>query len=91
MHEVYQAPKGGWENIYINSHLSGIGRFDPSGLVDAIGTDDSIIADIRAPVNWPEEGIRPLADAKRGSLRTQTGRMSRGDGADNEKYGPEPY
>ncbi len=25
MHEVYHAPKGHWENIYANSHLTGIG------------------------------------------------------------------
>jgi hypothetical protein len=26
MHEVYQAPKHHWENIYINNHLTGIGE-----------------------------------------------------------------
>lgn len=26
MHEVYQAPKDHWENIYINNHLTGIGQ-----------------------------------------------------------------
>jgi hypothetical protein len=25
MHEVYQAPKNQWENIYINNHLTGFG------------------------------------------------------------------
>jgi hypothetical protein len=26
MHEVYHAPKGHWENIFINNHLTGIGE-----------------------------------------------------------------
>jgi hypothetical protein len=26
MHEVYQAPKDHWENVYINNHLTGIGE-----------------------------------------------------------------
>lgn len=26
-HEVYHAPKGCWENIYVNYHLTGIGEF----------------------------------------------------------------
>jgi hypothetical protein len=26
MHEVYHAPKGHWENIYANNHLTGIGK-----------------------------------------------------------------
>lgn len=72
MHEVYHAPKGHWENIYVNYHLTGI-------------------ANMRAEVKVPDEGIRPIVDATRGSLRTQTGRLARGDGADNEKYGEEPY
>lgn len=29
MHEVYQAPKKHWENIYINNHLTGIGQLSP--------------------------------------------------------------
>lgn len=30
MHEVYQAPKNHWENIFINNHLTGIGRSNPA-------------------------------------------------------------
>ena len=26
MHEVYEVPRGKWENIYVNYHRSGIGR-----------------------------------------------------------------
>lgn len=29
MHEVYQAPKNQWENVFINNHLTGIGKSSP--------------------------------------------------------------
>jgi len=32
MHEVYHAPKGHWENIFINNHLTGIGKSNPQEL-----------------------------------------------------------
>ncbi|GAB1317880.1 Monooxygenase [Madurella fahalii] len=72
MHEVYHAPKGHWENIYGNNHITGIAK------TNALVTIDG-------------QPARPLFDANRGSLRTQLGRLGRGDGAENEKYGPSPY
>jgi len=27
MHEVYEAPKKNWENIFINNHQTGLGKF----------------------------------------------------------------
>ncbi|EYE99719.1 monooxygenase fmaE [Aspergillus ruber CBS 135680] len=71
-HEVYHAPRGCWENIYVNYHLTGIGN-------------------MRADMKSPEEGVRPIVDARKGGLRTQMGRLAKGDGADNEKYGVDPY
>ncbi|PNY29082.1 Uncharacterized protein TCAP_01017, partial [Tolypocladium capitatum] len=70
MHEVYNAPRNHWENIFINNHLTGI-------------------AGTQATVNVDNHRVRPLVDASRGSLRTQMGRFCRGDGKENEVYGPE--
>lgn len=72
MHEMYHAPKGHWENIFINNHMTGI-------------------ASPHAMANVPENAFWPLVDASQGSLRTQTGRLGRGDGNENEGYGPVPY
>ena len=49
------------------------------------------IANIGAMARTEEGWTRPIVDARKGSLRSQTGRMSRSAGDDNEKYGPEPY
>ena len=46
---------------------------------------------MRVDVKGFEEGMRPIVDASRGGLRTQTGRLAKSDGADNEKYGVDPY
>ncbi|RJE23450.1 hypothetical protein PHISCL_04208 [Aspergillus sclerotialis] len=46
---------------------------------------------INAMVRTEEGWTRPIVDARRGGMRSQTGRMSRSAGDDNEKYGPEPY
>lgn len=35
--------------------------------------------------------MQPLLDASNGLLRTQMGRLRRGDGTENEGYGPEAY
>lgn len=40
MHEVYHAPAGHWENIWINNHLSGIGEFGSSCCEDMGCADD---------------------------------------------------
>lgn len=48
-------------------------------------------AKTNAVVNIDGQPARPLFDASRGSLRTQLGRLGRGDGVENVKYGPSPY
>ena len=35
--------------------------------------------------------VSPIVDAWRGPLRSSRGRMARTDGADNDKYGDDPY
>jgi hypothetical protein len=37
-----------------------------------------------------EKWISPLVNARRGELRTMMGKMGRGTGAENEKYGLDP-
>lgn len=49
------------------------------------------VGNMRVDVKSPEEGVRSIVDARKGGLRTQTGRLAKGDGADNEKYGVDPY
>lgn len=38
-----------------------------------------------------EKWISPLVNARKGKLRTMMGRMGSGTGAENEKYGLDPY
>lgn len=51
----------------------------------------TVAANMRIDVKGSEGGVRPIVDASRGGLRTQTGRLAKSDGADNEKYGVDPY
>ncbi|KAK0654794.1 hypothetical protein B0T16DRAFT_395685 [Cercophora newfieldiana] len=71
MHEVYHAPKGHWENIFINNHLTGI-------------------ANTVSRVNIDNAKVRPLFSGNLGSMRSQLGRLGRGDGAENAEF-DEPY
>jgi hypothetical protein len=91
MHEVYHAPAGHWENIWINNHLSGIGE-----LSSCLGCREedmlTIVAATVARMDGPDgQRLRPLFEAGRGPLRTHLGRLGGGDGGENEKYGEEKY
>jgi hypothetical protein len=69
-HEIFVAPKGMWETIYVNGTPLGFG----SSTFPVKGEDGKVM--------WQS----PLVDASRGLLRTSKGRMSRSDGKDHEKY-----
>ena len=61
-HEIYHAGKGGWENIYANSHASGINSITSKFFDEETGRD-----------MWAS----PVVDANKGVLRTSAGRMGR--------------
>ncbi|KAJ5986653.1 hypothetical protein N7451_011018 [Penicillium sp. IBT 35674x] len=73
MHEVYQAPKNHWENIFINNHLTGIAAtqsiFTPGGESN----------------NVENMWINPIFDASKGKLKTHKGRIEETEGDDHEK------
>jgi len=76
-HEVYHAPKGNWESIYVNSHLGGINS-----------TTSRFTDPETGKVMWAS----PVVDASRGLLRTSAGRMSRSEAGEHEKMGvKDPY
>ncbi|KAJ5128650.1 hypothetical protein N7448_002369 [Penicillium atrosanguineum] len=74
MHEVYQAPKNHWENIYINNHLTGIVAATQSIFRPRAGSD-----------NVQNTWIRPIFDASTGRLKTHKGRIEETEGNDNER------
>jgi hypothetical protein len=61
-HEVYHAPRGHWENIYYNSHQSGI-----------LSTTHKIYDAASGSEMWTS----PVVDAGKGVLKTSAGRMGR--------------
>ena len=69
-HETYHVPKGHWESIYINSHVSGINT-TAHKVIDEEGKD-----------KW----TYPMVDASKGALRTSMGRMSRSLGHEHDEY-----
>ncbi|KAK5716596.1 hypothetical protein LTR15_009487 [Elasticomyces elasticus] len=71
-HETYQVPKGAWENIYINSHASGI-----------TSTTSSYVDRDTGKTMWAS----PVVDASKGLLKTSAGRMSRSQEDSHEKMG----
>lgn len=75
-HETYHVPKGHWENIYINSHISGINTTTSRFTDKETGKD-----------MWAS----PVVDASKGLLKTSAGRMSRSKGDDHDTYGEDPY
>jgi hypothetical protein len=76
-HEVYHAPAGNWESIYVNSHLSGIN----STQFKVIDKDTGI-----------EQWTHPVVDASRGLMKTSAGRMDRSQANEHEKLGiQDPY
>jgi hypothetical protein len=74
-HELFVAPKGAWETIYVNTRplLMGATTYP-------IKTKDG-------GTKW----VSPVVDASRGVLKSSRGRMTMTDGKDNEKYGNDPY
>lgn len=71
-HETYHVPKGNWENIYLNSHTSGI-----------TSTAHKYFDQERGVEMWAS----PVVDASKGVLKTSAGRMARSEGKEHEKYG----
>ena len=69
-HEIFEAPRGHWESIYVNSHASGINA-----------TQHKVI-DEEGQERWAS----PVVDASRGLLKTSAGRMSRSKADEHEGY-----
>lgn len=69
-HEVFEAPRGHWENIYVNSAVSGICATQ----VAVPGKEGQ------------GEWVRPVVDASRGLLKTSKERMGRSGGEEHEGY-----
>lgn len=69
-HEVYHAPAGHWENIYVNSHASHFASTTHKYKDETTGED-----------MWAS----PVVDAGRGVLRTSLSRMARGDGEEHKR------
>lgn len=93
MHEVYQAPKNHWENIYINNHLTGIGGsslafcfciMDSWAKITKAATQ-SIFRTGTENKNAGNIWINPIFDAERGRLKTHKGRLQKGDCDDDKK------
>ncbi|KAJ5554678.1 hypothetical protein N7513_004637 [Penicillium frequentans] len=73
MHEVYQAPKNHWENIFINNHLTGIAATQS---IFTTGGESEKVEKM-----W----INPIFDASKGKLKTHKGRIEETEGDDHEK------
>ena len=69
-HEIFEAPKGHWENIYVNSHPSGLNA-TAHKVIDEEGQE-----------LWAS----PVVDASRGLLKTSGGRMSRSLANEHDGY-----
>jgi hypothetical protein len=76
-HETYHVPKGNWESIYVNSHISGI------------NTTSVKVIDEEGNEKW----THPIVDASKGQLKTSMGRMSRSKGHEHDGYATlvDPY
>jgi len=74
-HELYVAPAGHWENIYIN------------GRPLLFGATTYPITSKDGEKKW----VSPVVDASRGLLKSSRGRMTLTDGKDNNQYGSDPY
>lgn len=75
-HETYHVPKGNWESIYVNSHVSGINATTHKYTDEMTGK---------------EMYASPAVDASKGLLRTSAGRMSRSNATEHDEYGEDPY
>jgi hypothetical protein len=74
-HEVFAAPKGNWEGVYVNQYPSFF-----------MGTNHFVM-DKEGNEGW----VDPVTKANKGRMRTAKGRLGRSDGRENEVYGEEPY
>ena len=75
-HETFHVPKGGWEAIYINSHVSGINA-STVRYTDALTGKDMYAS--------------PIVDASKGLLKTSAGRMSRSQANEHDDLPYDPY
>jgi hypothetical protein len=75
-HETFHVPKGHWETIYVNSHLSHLGSSSVKVTNEETGE-----------VEW----ANPLVDASKGVLKTSAGRMARSHAEEHDKYEEAPY
>lgn len=75
-HEVFEAPMGSWEGIYVNYRPSGICATTFKAVDEASGEE-----------RW----MSPLQDASKGRYRTHEGRVGLGNGAEHDKYAGTSY
>lgn len=68
MHEVFEADKGHWENVYINFQPTGLGATTYLRKGDKLQGGEV-----------PDEWVSPLVDANKGKLRTGRGRVGKAD------------
>jgi hypothetical protein len=74
MHELYSAPAKGWENIYINQHRTGVGTYQSCRSTITFELI-FVAANILRPVTINGQEYQPIANASRGTLSTQKGRL----------------
>jgi len=67
-HEIYEAPPGHWENIYMNFQPTGLGATTVLRKKGGEGMETGVV---------PDEWISPLADANQRKLRTTAERLAR--------------
>jgi hypothetical protein len=82
MHEVFEAPKGMWEAVYIN--------FQPTmlGATTYLKKDDGKLEGGEVNPEW----VSSLLDANRGLMRTSAGRRGeKSVEADSDKFGTNYY
>ena len=75
-HETYHVPKGHWESIYVNSHVSGINA-----------TAHRITDEMTGKLMYAS----PIVDASKGLLKTSAGRMSRSNATEHDQFEKDPY
>ena len=70
-HEVYEAPAGSWEAIYLN--------YKPSGILATTFKAPN-------EKTGEEEWTSPVVSAAKGKYFTHDGRIGRGDGSEHNRY-----
>lgn len=74
-HESYHAPRGHWEAIYLNSHVSGV-----------MSTTHKVFDQASGQHVWAS----PMVDASKGVMRTSLGRMGKGADANEREKSRNP-